>query len=124
MSLDGWRTAPTSSAGGGRPVVLEADSVLVGPEVEVLQGDCLPAGTGELVVVGVVAGHGVRRGAGLLGGLHPDVAVPLETGARRDQLADDDVLLQTTQRVRPSVDCRVGEDAGGLLEGGRGQPRL
>src|SRR5262245_36953574 len=127
------RRTSHSRPGSGRPppaVLVGAvrwdvsASVLVGPEVEVLQGDRLAAGAGELVVVGVVAGHGVRRGAGLLGGLHPDVAVPLEAGARRDQLADDDVLLQTAQRVGASVDRRVGEDAGGLLEGGRGQPRL
>src|SRR5688500_3822186 len=82
-------------------------SVLVRPEVEVVQGHGLAAT--ELVVVGVVARDGVRRGAGLLGGLHPDVAVPLETGTGRDQLADDHVLLQTAQRVRTTVDGGVGE---------------
>src|SRR5690606_111418 len=45
-------------------------------------------------VVGVVVGrHRVRRVAGLFGGLHLDVAVAVDTGTGRDQLADDHVLL-------------------------------
>src|SRR3954465_15359333 len=98
--------------------------LLVGPEVEVVQRHGLRAGAEVVVAVAVVAGHGVRRSAGLLGRLHPDVAVPLEAGTSRDQLADDHVLLQTAQRVRATVDRRVGEDAGGLLEGRGRQPRL
>ena len=45
-------------------------------------------------------------------------------GAGRDQLADDDVLLQAQQRVGLGVDGRVGEHPGRLLERGRRQPRL
>src|SRR5688500_1288635 len=74
-------------------------SVLVGTEVEVVEGYGLATGA-EVVVVGVVTGDGVRRGAGLLGGLHPDAAVALQAGPGRDELTDDDVLLQTAQRVR------------------------
>ena len=51
----------------------------------------------ELVVAVVVAGHRVGRGARLLGRLDPHVAVPLEAGAGRDELADDHVLLQAAQ---------------------------
>src|SRR6266851_5339795 len=40
-------------------------------------------------------------------------------GARRDQPADDDVLLQAFQRIDLAVDGRFGEHAGGLLERGR-----
>ncbi len=72
----------------------------------------------ERVVVRVVA-HRVRVRAGLLGGLHPDVAVAVETGTRRDQLAEDDVLLQADERVALALDRRVREDLGRLLEGGR-----
>src|SRR5215467_10985886 len=86
---------------GADPALLQQiRSVLVGTEVEVVQGDGLAGpGVAELVVVGVVAGDGVRRGAGLLGRLHPDVPVALQAGAGRDELADDHVLLQTTQAV-------------------------
>src|SRR6476660_4275871 len=52
--------------------------LLVGPEVEVVQRHGLVAGAEVVVSVAVVASHGVRRSAGFLGGLHPDVAVPLE----------------------------------------------
>ena len=44
-------------------------------------------------------------------------------GAGRDQLADDDVLLQAEQVVLAG-DRRLGEHAGGLLEGGRRQEAL
>ena len=43
-------------------------------------------------------------------------AVHARAGARRDQTADDDVLLQADQRVLLALDRRLGEDAGGLLE--------
>ena len=40
-------------------------------------------------------------------------------GAGRDQAADDDVLLEAFERIDLAVDRRLGEDAGGLLEGRR-----
>ena len=40
-------------------------------------------------------------------------------GAGRDQPADDDVLLEALERVDLALDRRLGEHAGGLLEGGR-----
>src|SRR4051812_48329187 len=48
-----------------------------------------------------------------------DRAVALETGGRRDQLADDHVLLQAREAVDLALERRVGEDLRGLLEGGR-----
>ena len=45
-------------------------------------------------------------------------------GAGRDQAADDDVLLQAFQRVDLAGDGRLGQDAGGLLEGRRRDERL
>ena len=60
--------------------------------------------------------HATEDRPGFRGRLDPDVAVPGETGAGRDQLADDHVLLQTHQRVGLAVDRRVGQHPGGLLE--------
>src|SRR6185295_4987403 len=39
--------------------------------------------------------------------------------ARRDEPADDDVLLEALERIDLALDRRLGEDAGGLLERGR-----
>ena len=50
-----------------------------------------------------------------------DVGIALHTGAAREQLTDDDVLLEAEQRVGLALDGRVGEDTGRLLEGGGGQ---
>src|SRR5882757_10708432 len=103
--------------------------VVAAPVVVVVQRNGL-ARTGtkhvavvELAVLGV-PGHRVHRRARLLGGLDPDVAVPVDTGTGRDELADDDVLLQTDQRVALGLDGRVGEHPRRLLERRRGQPRL
>src|SRR5690606_11725238 len=93
------------------------DSVLVGTEVEVVQRDGLAATLTEVVVV-VVAGDLVGGRTGLLGRLDADAAVALQTGTGRDQLSDDHVFLQTQERVRTTVDRRVGEHPGRLLEGG------
>src|SRR5690349_15133432 len=103
----------------------DSTSAVVGAEREVVQRhDLLTTGSAEVVVVGVVAAHGVRVGPRLLGRLDPDVAVTLQAGAGGDQLADDHVLLQAHERVRLGVDRRVGQHPGRLLEGGRRQPRL
>src|SRR5262249_47308477 len=45
-------------------------------------------------------------------------AVVLEPGGGRDQLADDDVLLEPDQAVALALERRVGEDLRRLLEGG------
>src|SRR3954447_10016173 len=58
------------------------------------------------------AGQRLRR-------LDLDRAVALEAGGRRDQLADDHVLLQAREAVDLALERRVGEDLRGLLEGGR-----
>ena len=48
-------------------------------------------------------------------------AVGIEAGAGGDQLADDDILLQAHQVVHLALDSGLGEDLGGLLEGGGGE---
>ena len=53
-----------------------------------------------------------------------DRAVPLQTCRGRDQLADDDVLLQPEQPVDLALDRRVRENLGRLLERGRREERL
>ena len=45
----------------------------------------------------------------------------LHAGTGRHQLADEDIFLQTDQRVHLGMDGRFGQHAGGPLEGGRGQ---
>ena len=47
------------------------------------------------------------------------VVVDVEPGAGGDQFADDDVLLEAGEGVDLALDGGVGEDPGGLLEGGR-----
>src|SRR6185312_12891858 len=98
---------------------------VVRAEVVLLQRHGLAGTLAEGVVLrfGVAAGREGRR-AGVVGRLDPDVPVHLHAGTGRDELADDDVLLQAQERVRLGVDGRVGQHPGGLLEGGRRQPRL
>src|SRR5690606_40995033 len=51
--------------------------------------------------------------------------VPAEdAGTRRDQMADDDVLLQADQLVAGTAHCGVREHARRLLEGGCTDERL
>src|SRR6266566_1024319 len=53
-------------------------------------------------------------------GVDLDSAVLLQAGGRRDQLADDHVLLQPEQPVDLALDRRIRQDLGRLLErGGR-----
>src|SRR4051812_16599479 len=97
---------------------------VVATEVELFERNGRTAADPEVAVVDLfVAGHRVHRGLRLLGGLDPDVAVPGQPGTGRDELTDDDVLLEAQQRVALAVDGGVGEHPGGLLEGGRRQPR-
>src|SRR4029079_15829963 len=51
-------------------------------------------------------------------------AVALQARRRRDQLPDDDVLLQAGQAVDLALERRVREDLGGLLERRRRQERV
>src|SRR5262245_8468912 len=53
-----------------------------------------------------------------------ELAVPLEAGGGRDQLADDHVLLQAAELVDLALEGRVGQHLGRLLEGGRREERL
>ena len=43
--------------------------------------------------------------------------VTLHTGTSRNQLTNDYVLLQTDQMVNLTIDSRLGQNLGGLLEG-------
>jgi hypothetical protein len=45
-----------------------------------------------------------------------DVAVPLESGSRRDQAAHDNVFLEAAQVIHFARDRGFGEDARGFLE--------
>src|SRR5229473_6004793 len=53
-----------------------------------------------------------------------DLVVAVDARARRDQMADDDVLLQPQQVVPRAADRRVGQHARGLLERRRRNERL
>src|SRR6266513_875416 len=53
-----------------------------------------------------------------------DVVVPIDAGPRRDEVADDDVLLQAQQVVPRAADRRVGQHTRGLLERRRRNERL
>ena len=56
--------------------------------------------------------------------LQDDVAVVLHARARRDQAADDDVLLEAAQAVDLARDRGLGQDAGRLLERRRRDERV
>src|SRR5699024_151250 len=80
----------------------------IGSVAEVVQSDRRAGGVAESVLGAVeavaVIRDGVGGGAGLLGGLDGGVPVTVDAGARRDQLADDHVLLEAHQLVRALVD--------------------
>src|SRR5947209_4952958 len=59
-----------------------------------------------------------------LGGADLDRAVSLETGRGRDELADDDVLLQAEEAVDLALDRGVGQHLRRLLEGRRREEGL
>ena len=59
-----------------------------------------------------------------LGRLDLDPAVALEPGRGRDQLADDDVLLEPVEPVDLALERRIGQHLRRLLEGGGRQERV
>src|SRR5213075_1242229 len=65
-----------------------------------------------------------RRRRKALGRLDLDVVIPVNPGPRRNQVPDDDVLLETQQIVLGPADRRIGQDARGLLERRRRNKRL
>src|SRR3954453_19461825 len=105
--------------GGGQVGQLLAEGG--GVAVAVAEGEALQAVAREAELGGELAlveqpdllGRGTRDRRGRLD-LEPAVA-PQARG-RRDQLADDDVLLQPEQAIRLALERRVREDLGGLLE--------
>src|SRR6476661_10874846 len=111
---------------GSRPSgIRQVRSELVETESLVVQTDGLArARTEACVVVGVVARQRVHRGLGLLGGLDLDVPVAGQARAGRDELSEDDVLLEAEQRVGLGLHGGLREHAGRLLEGRGRQPRL
>ncbi len=68
--------------------------------------------------------HGPERHGLGVGHLEPDVAVVLHARAGRDQLADDDVLLEPEELVALALDGGLGQHPGRLLEGGGREPAL
>ena len=52
------------------------------------------------------------------------MAEPRQAGAGRDELTDDDVLLEPHELVALAVQGSLGQHSGGLLEGRRREPRL
>src|SRR5690606_12238607 len=62
----------------------------------------------------IVAAHNV----------YPDIPITGHSGASGNQLADDDVLLETEERIGLPFDRGVGEDARRLLERGSRQEAL
>src|SRR2546425_1232614 len=71
--------------------------------------------------------HGLlrrRRGLDPPGRLALDVVIAVDAGPRRDEIADDDVLLHAQLVVSRAPNRRVGQDPGGLLERGRRDERL
>src|SRR5690606_28407798 len=60
----------------------------------------------------------------LLGSIHRHIAVDRKTRTRRNELSDDDVLLEAQERVRPALHRGLGEHTRGLLERSSRQPRL
>ena len=101
-------------------------AVFVG-ETVVVERHCSTGSLAEAVravVLIVVRRHRVCRGTCLLGRLHRDVPVPVDAGTSRDELTDDDVLLETYELVATAVDRRIGEHTSGLLEGRGREPRV
>ena len=46
-----------------------------------------------------------------------EITIRLQTGTGGDQFTDDDVFLQTNQMVNLTLDCGIGQNLGGFLEG-------
>src|SRR5204863_5580055 len=65
-----------------------------------------------------------RRRLEALRRLDLDVVIPVNPGTRRNQMPDDDVLLETKQIVLGPADRRVGQHPRRLLEGGGRDERL
>ena len=55
-------------------------------------------------------------------GLNLKIAIASQTRTSRNQLTEDDVLLQTEQRIRLVVHRSFSQNLGRLLEGGGRQP--
>ena len=67
--------------------------------------------------VGGVVGHRL-----VIGRLNRELPILHHSGSGRDELADDDVLLQTDQLVATAIDRRFGQHPSGLLERRRREP--
>src|SRR5690606_34101407 len=109
----------------GRPAGTRRETSAVVAEVQVLQRDRLAGAHAERREVDlVVAEARVELRLGLLGRLDLDLGVPGKTGTGRDELTDDDVLLEAEERVATTAHRGLGEHARRLLEGGGRQPRV
>src|SRR6185437_10501782 len=96
-------------------------TIEIGPSDKVPASALTRPATKELLL-----GRGPRQGAGghLVRRTDLDRPVPLQAGRRRDQLPDDDVLLQSEQPVDLALDRGVRQHLRGLLERGGREERL
>src|SRR5690606_24377356 len=115
--VDATRPAPPWWGGRRPPVVVGAGLVAALAHAPALVDVVDPLAVAEALEQ--VRGEHLLRQLGRDG---LDVAVAAQAGAGRDQLADDDVLLQAVQPVGLAFDRGLGEDAGRLLERRSGQP--
>ena len=107
----------------GEPGVGAQPDLLERGEVGLEVGEAAhPELAGEIVVA--EQAELVDRARQRLGGLDLDPAVALEPGRRRDQLADDHVLLEPVEAVDLALERGVGQDLRRLLEGGRREERV
>src|SRR5690606_10570359 len=120
---DGCPPAPAHEVRTAAGTRRETSAVVA--EVQVLQRDRLAGAHAERREVDlVVAEARVELRLGLLGRLDLDLGVPGKTGTGRDELTDDDVLLEAEERVATTAHRGLGEHARRLLEGGGRQPRV
>src|SRR6476620_5680037 len=106
-----WRLAEVAA----QSVVIQLDGVELRSSV---------AAQGVVGEVAERARAGEQIGLRFFSRFHRDLGVARETRAGRDELTDDDVLLEAQQRVALAFHGRLRQDAGALLAGSRGQPGL
>ena len=78
---------------------------------------------GQILGPGVLLG-GPERHPLSLRRIENEISIPEHPGPGRDQLPDDDVLLEAEELVRLALDGRLGEHPGRLLEGRGREPAL
>ena len=79
---------------------------------------------GQVLGVRLAGAHGPEGHRLGVGHLEADVPVVLHARTGRDELADDDVLLEPEELVAAALDGRLGQHPRRLLEGGGREPAL